>query len=205
LRSSPAFERTTAAFLQALSNGQTSVEPTGLTVAETPTLTDQLTRIVSFRVKAGLTQSASQLTTSLVNSLVALGQVKQSDANALIATVLQGISCATDVSSHIQMARSGYSFNFTTQRFMQTVTLTNSGTTAVQGPMSLVLTGLSSNATLFNKNGSTTCASPVGSPFINLAGPLNPGAHASVSLQFADPTKAAITYSTLVLSGNGNR
>jgi hypothetical protein len=57
-------------------------------VSQTPTLTDQLTRIVNFRVAAGLTPSASQLAASLVNSLVAIGQVPAADANALIASVL---------------------------------------------------------------------------------------------------------------------
>jgi hypothetical protein len=93
--SSPTLQRTTAAFLQALSNGQTTTEPTGLTVADTPTLADQLTRIVAFRVTTGLTQSASQLATSLVNSLVAIGQVKSSDASGLVATILQGLPSNT--------------------------------------------------------------------------------------------------------------
>jgi hypothetical protein len=83
-------QRNTAAFLQALANGQTSTVQNSLTVADTPSLTDQLTRIVNFRVAAGLTPSASQLATSLVNSLVAIGQVPAANANALIASVLQG-------------------------------------------------------------------------------------------------------------------
>ncbi len=86
--SSPTLQRNTAAFLQALANGQTSAEQNGLLVSQTPSLTDQLTRIVNFRVGAGLATSASQLATSLVNSLVAIGQVPAADANALIASVL---------------------------------------------------------------------------------------------------------------------
>jgi hypothetical protein len=90
--SSPTLLRSTAAFLQALSNGETVIEPTGLRVADTPNVVDQLTRIVAFRVAAGLTQSAQQLATSLVNSLVAIGQVQPANANAVINAVLQGIS-----------------------------------------------------------------------------------------------------------------
>jgi len=86
--SSPDLERTTAAFLQALSTGQTSATPTGLTVAETPQLSDQLSRVVSFRVNAGLTASAFDLATSLVNSLVAIGQVHESNASSLIRSVV---------------------------------------------------------------------------------------------------------------------
>jgi hypothetical protein len=95
--SSPALQRNTAAFLQALSNGQTAEERTPLNVANTPALSDQLIRIVSFRVAAGLTSSASQLATSLVNSLVDIGQVRLADAAALIATVLAGNNQAPSI------------------------------------------------------------------------------------------------------------
>jgi len=88
--SSPALERNTSAFLQALSTGQTSEEVTALTVADTPLLSDQLSRIVTFRTAAGLTASPTDLATSLVNSLVGIGQVPAGDANALIASVLNG-------------------------------------------------------------------------------------------------------------------
>jgi hypothetical protein len=203
--SSPNLQRGTAAFLQALSDGATTVAPTGLTIADTPSLADQLTRVVSFRVAAGLTPSASQLATSLVNGLVSIGQVSQSDASTLISTILQGVSCATDVSSNVSVTRSGYSYNFATQQFVQTVTLTNTGTSVIQGPISLVVARLSSNAILFNANGHTTCAMPAGNPFVTVASSLSPAAHASVVLQFTDPTKAGITYSTQVLAGTGNR
>jgi hypothetical protein len=202
--SSPSLQRSTAAFLQAVSNGSTTVTPNALTVADTPSLADQLTRIVTFRVSAGLTTSATGLTTSLVNSLVAIGQVQPSDASALIATVLQSVSCATDVSSNVTITRSGYAFNFVTGRFVQTVTLTNRRSSTIEGPVSLVVTGLSANAALFNAAGKTTCSSP-GSPFINVAGSLSPGGQASVVLQFTDPSKAAISYSAAVVAGSGNR
>jgi hypothetical protein len=203
--SSPNFQRSTAAFLQALSSGQTTAQPIGLTIADTPTVLDQLTRIVNFRFTTGLTQSASQTATNLVNSLVVIGQVPPSDANGLIAAVLQGVPlCAADVSSQVTVTRSGYSYNFATGRFFQTVTLKNTGASAIQGPLSVVLTGLSSNATLSNASGSTKCAAPLGSPFISLSRALNPGASASVVLQFADPTKAGIVYSTRILSEDGN-
>jgi hypothetical protein len=90
--SSPTLQRNTAAFLQALPAGQTSAASTGLAVAATPSLADQLTRIVAFRIAAGLAQSANALTTSLVNSLVSIGQVQSGDASALIASVLTSLN-----------------------------------------------------------------------------------------------------------------
>lgn len=90
--SSPGLQRSTAAFLQARLDGQTVAAPTGVTIADTPSLTDQLVRIVIFRLAAGLTPSATQLTNNLVNSLVAIGEVSSSDASGLITSVLQRVN-----------------------------------------------------------------------------------------------------------------
>ena len=71
----------------------------------------------------------------------------------------------------------------------------------IAGPLSLVLDKLSSSAALFNLSGTTACAAPAGSPFINSSGNLNPGASVSVTLQFMNPTRTGITYFTRVLAG----
>ena len=103
------------------------------------------------------------------------------------------------------ITRSGYSYNFTTGRFVQTVTLKNSGGSMIAAPISLVLDNLSTNASLYNLSGKTGCAAPLGSPFINLGSSLAVGASATLQLQFTDPSKAGISYSTRVLSGSGKR
>jgi hypothetical protein len=113
--------------------------------------------------------------------------------------------CASNVSAQVQVTRSGFGYNFATQRFVQTVTLKNISGSTVNAPISVVLDGLSSNATLFNPTGTTACATPAGSPFINWLSSLAPGASASIVLQFTNPTKAGITYATRVLSGSGGR
>jgi hypothetical protein len=110
-------------------------------------------------------------------------------------------TCASNVSSEVGVVRSGYSYSIVTKRYAQTVTLTNSGSSKIAGPISLVLDDLSSDASLYNSAGTTECTAPLGSPYVTLAGPLNPGASATVVLQFTDPTKSAITYSTRVLAG----
>ncbi len=81
---SPTLLHSTAAFFQALANGTSTVQPTPLQAGSGPTLLDQIVRIVSFRVASGLTTSASQLTTSLVNSLVSVGLVAPNQAQQLI-------------------------------------------------------------------------------------------------------------------------
>ena len=101
--------------------------------------------------------------------------------------------------------RSGFSYSIVSKRFAQTITLTNAGSNSITGPISLVLDNLSSNATLFNASGTTSCTAPAGSPYVTIAGPLNSGANATAVVQFTDPTKAGITYTTRVLAGGGNR
>jgi hypothetical protein len=123
-----------------------------------------------------------------------------------VTTVTLPPSCAADVTLLMTITRSGYTYNFATGRFSQTVTLKNAGVSAISGPIALALDSLSPNATLYNGNGKTGCAVPSGSPFINVSTTgLNPGSSVSVVLQFTNPTKVAITYTPRALAGNGTR
>jgi len=142
---------------------------------------------------------------SIATDLVGNVEGPKSNAEATT-TVTLPPACATDVSSSVSVTRAGYVFNFGTQRFYQTVTLKNTGGSTINGPISLVLDSLSSNASLYNASGTTSCAAPLGSPYINTsAASLAPGASVSVSLQFTDPTKATTSYNTRVLAGSGTR
>src|SRR6516164_6843967 len=69
-----------------------------------------------------------------------------------------------------------------------------------QLPVSLVLDNLSANAALSDKTGNTTCAGPLGSPYINV-----PAGSNNVLLLFADPNQTGITYNTRLLAGSGTR
>lgn len=116
------------------------------------------------------------------------------------------LQCATDVSTSISVIRSGYTYNFATELFSQTVTLTNTSGEAIAGPISIALDDLSENASLFNGAGATSCTLPSGSPYLNSsATTLASGASATTVLQFADPTRASITYNTRVLAGPAAR
>jgi hypothetical protein len=87
----PALQHQTAAFMRARSDGSTTVEATALRVADEPSLLDQLVRIVNFRLDAGLSTSAEQLTANLVASLVEAGAVAPEDADQLVDAVLEQI------------------------------------------------------------------------------------------------------------------
>jgi hypothetical protein len=85
----PSLERGTAAFLQANLDGTTSSTPTPLTVAQEPPLSDQIARIVQFRVSNGMTNSPRRLINNLVGSLVEAGSVLPLDAGPLVTDVAQ--------------------------------------------------------------------------------------------------------------------
>jgi hypothetical protein len=105
----------------------------------------------------------------------------------------------------VTVAQSGYVYDRRTQHFVQQVTFNNTSSTAVAGPLWLVLDNLSANATLVNGNGTTANFPPLGSPYIgvNIGGDnqLTPGETATVFLEFADPTRGAINYTARILSG----
>jgi len=115
-------------------------------------------------------------------------------------------ACASNISGQVTVTRGGFLYNRTTGDFLQQVTLKNNGLTAISGPMELVLENLSSDATLADASGSSSCLAP-GSPYITAVGnggSLAPGATVAVTLSFADPTKGAITYTAAVAAGAGN-
>jgi hypothetical protein len=114
--------------------------------------------------------------------------------------------CAVNVSNSVTVARGGYVFNPATGRYAQTVTVKNHSAGTITGPISLVLDGLSSNASLFNATGTTDSLElPAGSPYLNANGNLPAGQTVTFTLQFTDPSHTAISYSTRVLAGPGLR
>lgn len=124
---------------------------------------------------------------------------------ALSFSVAAASSCAGTITSQVTITRGGFAYNAGTQRFLQTVTLANAGSSAISAPVYLVLDSLSSNASVANATGVTACASPSGSPYVTVvpSGALAAGQSASIQLQFTDPSKAGITYAPRVLAGTG--
>ena len=121
--------------------------------------------------------------------------------------------CATDVSNAIVVKRGGYAFNFTTRLYSQRITLTNTSSTPIYGPISLVLDNLTltgPNDGLYNLSGKTSCTAPQGSPYIDTtvnssAAGLAPNATVTLVLQFSNAFKTGIGYTPRVLSTAGSR
>jgi uncharacterized membrane protein len=113
---------------------------------------------------------------------------------------------AADLSAQLLTTRSGLRYSAALHRWLQTVTVTNTGAAAVTGPISLVLTGLGSGVSLSNPTGATTAITPVGRPYVDSAAvSIGTGASAVVQLVFDDPQSLPITYGTQVLAGPGLR
>ena len=114
---------------------------------------------------------------------------------------------ATDVSASVSVTRSAFRYNRANGHYLQQVTLKNTGSTLLSGPISLVLDRVSSNAVLFNKNGVTQMLAPLGSPYIDTVKDFGdgfaPGETITQTLEFTNPSNNAITYATRVLAGPG--
>jgi probable HAF family extracellular repeat protein len=129
--------------------------------------------------------------------------VHNGQARAFLATPI-AVACAADVTAQLSMVASGFvRVGFTTQ-FRQTITITNTGATNIAGPVSLAIDNLGANAVLINKSGTTSCAAPAGSSYVNFAAGLNAGASVTSLLVFDDPTFAPITYSGRRALGGSN-
>jgi len=103
--------------------------------------------------------------------------------------------------NNVTVARGGYVRDRRTGNYSQQVTLTNNNPGALTGPFYLVLDSLSANATLSPAAGTTTVYAPLASPYVVVPGSsLAPGAAVNVTLQFVNPTNAAITYTPRVLN-----
>jgi hypothetical protein len=126
-------------------------------------------------------------------------------------------ACASNVTAQasvtrtaqVSVTRGGFRLNRATGHFVQTLRLENTGATSLQSPVSLTLDGLSGNAALYNQSGTTSCAPPLGSPYLNVNvgadNALTPGEVTTVNLEFDNPTHQGITYTPRVLAASGDR
>jgi hypothetical protein len=102
-----------------------------------------------------------------------------------------------------------FKLNKRTQHVTQEVTISNDGDAPIPYPLWLVLDNLSSNATLFNADGTTAILAPLGSPYVNVRtgdgnddkdDALRPHHSKKITLEFLDPSAGSISYGTRVLS-----
>ena len=108
------------------------------------------------------------------------------------------VTVQLNVTSKISVKSGGLVYNRTTRQFSQTLTITNVGGTAIVGPIELVLQNLN-NGSLVNASGTSQ-----GSPYITdlSSGTMGAGQTLTITLIFADPTLASITYAPEFLAGS---
>jgi len=122
------------------------------------------------------------------------------------AVSVYGLLCASDVSSLVRV-NSGPPAGQSTNSYTQSITVTNTSSHALGSPFDIALDDLTSAVTVTNRTGATSCASPVGSPFVRSPDAplwLAPGASFTTTLTFTAPSNA-IRFHARVLSGSGGR
>jgi hypothetical protein len=129
-----------------------------------------------------------------------------SRSNFVKTLVLAGFLCAlalaatfaTDVSSQVSVTHSGFGRNRTSGVWTATLTVKNTGGTAVNGPVQVVLTKLSANVTMVNSIGAHN-----GDPYVTVStGNLAPGASVNVMIQFNNPSNGFINFTPVTYSGS---
>jgi hypothetical protein len=100
--------------------------------------------------------------------------------------------------SPVSTTSSGLIYNRLTQAYNGTMTVTNTGASAIVGPIEVVLSSLPAGITLVNATGNYGT-----SPYVTLSGAsLAPGQSAQAAVQFRDSSNAKISYTPLVYSGS---
>jgi large repetitive protein len=104
---------------------------------------------------------------------------------------------STDVSNLVQITTTPFTYDRRTRIYSGVVTIKNISSAAINGPLSTVLASLTPGVTALNASG--TVASGPFYTWSNL--PLEPGASATFSVQFADPSQTRIGFIPKTYSG----
>ena len=106
-----------------------------------------------------------------------------------------------DVSSSVRATTSAFVFNRVTQTYSGTITITNTGTAALNRPLTIVLTSMSAGVTAIGPTGTLAGQGP----YYLLPGngsTLPVGQAATVSVQFSNPSNAKISFVVKTYSGS---
>ena len=155
---------------------------------------------------------AAALTLDAQGSVYVTGK-SQSGATTAYATLKYNapVTGPLNITGQVSITRSGFRYVRATGHYIQTVTVANTSGNAVPGAISLALDSLSANVTLFNRTGMTTLVAPLNSPYLrsgltntgNGDTMFDPGESVTFTLEFADLSNAAISYTPRVLAGSG--
>jgi hypothetical protein len=112
----------------------------------------------------------------------------------------------TDLSLHVTVTRGPIRYNPFTGRYLQRVTLQNTSGHVLNGPLWLVLDGLTPGVRLRGRRGVTRSLAPLGSSYVRITptgDTVAPSNRVSVLLRFINPARRRIRYNARVLAGDG--
>ena len=138
-------------------------------------------------------------------------RVEFSSAQAIvdyIDSILDGLALSRpyDVTAMLRIKSGSPWHNPETGKWEQSVRLTNSTRSAIQGPISLVLGRASDSARPERTSGVTEAVQPAKSPYVDLpAKRLTPGQHSAVRLTFDSAAKSRSEFELKVVAGLGPR
>jgi hypothetical protein len=148
---------------------------------------------------------ASQVLTS-VTITDAGNEGNGTDGSRAVLAALTVSTCQAYVTETIAISSSRIVYDASSKLYFQEVTLTNTGTAAVTGPLFFILEELPAGVTLANKSAATECFAPIGSRFVEAlpeGSNLAPNTSVIVKLGFSDPSGATISYTPLVAGSLG--
>jgi parallel beta-helix repeat protein len=114
------------------------------------------------------------------------------------------LPCAADITSQVVVRLTKVRLNARTSRCFQRVTIVNPTDSEIDiSPLYLALDNLTPNVTLLSRTGDTSCALPLGSPFVVVTSSNLKGHHrVRTMLVFTTKTKKCITFTPRVLAGS---
>jgi uncharacterized repeat protein (TIGR01451 family) len=108
-----------------------------------------------------------------------------------------GIGPIADISGLVKVTQTGFGVNHSTKLWNATMMIANTSGAAIKGPIQVILTNLSPNATMVNNVGIRN-----GIPYITVSvGGLAAGASIDALIQFTNPSSGYIDYKPQTVSG----
>jgi hypothetical protein len=148
---------------------------------------------------------AKEFATQTLTSVTLTDTGNEVFSRAILAALTVG-TCGALPTENLAIAPKGIVFHQGTGDYSQIVGFTNQGTSAIEGPVYLIVEDLPAGVTILNKSDATMCYSPLGSPYIEVlpkGASMAPQTTAYVKLQFSDPSGMPIAYTPLTVNGSG--
>ena len=182
------------------------VTPAGGSTAPTGTVTfkDGATTLGTGTLNAGVATFATSTLSVGTHPITAVyggDSSRNGSSSAALNQVVTGgaATFSFSVGNLVKVGPFSPSLYFRGARFVQNVTITNTGNVPANGPLQLVLDGLPSTVSLTNGSGTL----PDGTPFINVPGTLAVGQSVTVRLEFSS-NRDAPTFTPRVTDGTVN-